>query len=380
MKIILLSSRFFPHVGGVEKVISELARNLTDNQIVVVSSLDEISHNPFKIEKEPSTAGSYKLKRIWMNVPRSLAGWLVFPYRFLAGSFGLIRFLKLERPDIVNFHFPDDVSFYLWFSRIFYKTKLIVNLHGNDLHVFSKNRFYRVFIYELLKDSDKIIVNSKYMRSDLLSFFKLDPEKISVIPNGIDLQSIQKIKRGRYIDEEYIFFVGRLVHKKGIDILIKAFNEIRNKKIKLVIEGNGEELANITKLISDFRLTERVILIGGKFSEEEKFTYMKGAMIGVIPSRVEPFGIVALEYLACKTPIIVSRTGGLIDLLEDNKNCLFFNNQDIKDLTSKIDELLENRILRNRISTQGFSYVKNYTWKEISFRYMNVYKSVLIKS
>ena len=375
MKIILLSSRFFPHIGGVEKVIAELANNLSkQNEVIVVSSLDTFNGNFFKVEETISNHEKYKLKRIWMNVPRSLIGWVSFPYRVVMGSFSLIRFLKLEKPDVINFHFLDDVSFYIWFSRFFYKTPLIVNVHGNDLHVFSNKSIYRFFISRLLSESDRIVVNSQYMMNDLLNLFNLAKSKVSIIPNGIDFEYIKKLNSKRYIENEYIFFVGRFVHKKGLDVLINAFNEIKNKKIKLVIEGKGEERDNITKLIDDLDLSDRVILSGGKFSEEEKFMYMKGALIGVMPSRVEPFGIVALEYLSCQTPLIASKTGGLIDLLKDKENCLFFNNEDIEDLKTKIENLIRDKELREELSKNGLNLAANYTWDKVSDKYLKLYE------
>ncbi|PIR42853.1 hypothetical protein CO058_02295 [candidate division WWE3 bacterium CG_4_9_14_0_2_um_filter_35_11] len=380
MKILLLSSRFFPHVGGVEKVIESLAKKLSkNNDITVLSSLDETSKNILKIETEIINKDSYRLKRIWMNVPRSFSGFLIFPFRFVRGIFGLVRFLKSEKPDVINFHFLDDVSLYLWASRFFYKTPLVVNIHGNDLHVFSKNLFYSFFISSLLNGSDKIIVNSKYMMNDLLNFFKLDSSKIEIIPNGIDLKYIEGIKPKKYIKEDYIFYVGRFVRKKGVDILIRAFSEIKSKDLKLVIEGKGEELNSIKSLISDIKLSDRAILAGGNLSDEEKFSYMKGALAAVIPSRIEPFGIVALEYLSSGVPLIASKTGGLVDLLEDKKNCLFFNNEDINDLTSKIDTLIDNKNLQEKLSGNGLELAREYTWDEVSDKYLKLYKSVLIK-
>ncbi len=380
MKILLLSSRFFPHIGGVEKVIESLSKRLSENnEVIVLSSLDDAS-NFLKIENSITNIEGYKLKRIWMNIPRSFFGLVIFPYRFVSAVYSLTSFLKKQKPDIVNLHFPDDVSIYLWLSRIFYKLPLVINIHGNDLHIFSKKFFHKFFIKSLLNDSEKIIVNSKYMKDDMLSVTNIESSKIVIIPNGIDVSYISTISEQKYIKSDYLFFVGRFVHKKGVDILIRAFKQIKNNDLKLVIEGKGEEKEKIEKLILELDLSERIILVGGNLSEQEKFAYMKGALIGIVPSRIEPFGIVALEYLSCGTPLIASETGGLSDILEDQKTCIFFENENYKDLAKKIDILFEDKKLRNVLSANGKDLVKKYTWDEVSKKYLEIFNSVLMKS
>ena len=379
MKILLLSSRFFPHVGGVEKVIESLAEKLSkNNEVIILSSLDDAS-NFLKIENSITNVEGYKLKRIWMNIPRSFFGLVIFPYRFLSAVYSLTSFLKKQKPDIVNLHFPDDVSIYLWFSRIFYKSSLVINIHGNDLHIFSKKFFHKFFIKSLLNDSEKIIVNSKYMKKDMLSVTNIESSKIVMIPNGIDVSYINSIPMQKYVETDYLFFVGRFVHKKGVDILIRAVSLLKNNSLKLVIEGKGEEKENLEKLIIELGLSERIILVGGNLSEEQKFEYMKGALIGIVPSRIEPFGIVALEYLSCGTPLIASKTGGLFDILEDQKTCIFFENENYKELAKKIDELLADKELRKALSANGKDLVKKYTWDEVSKKYIEIFNSVLLR-
>lgn len=380
MKIVLLSSRFFPHIGGVEKVLESLAKKLSKyNKVIVLSSLDDAS-NFLKIENSITNVDGYKLKRIWMNIPRSLYGLVIFPYRFLSANYSLISFFKKQKPDIVNLHFPDDVGIYLWFSRIFCKLPLVINIHGNDLHIFSKKLIHKFFIKSLLNDAEKIIVNSKYMKDDMLSATNIEGSKIVIIPNGIDVSYINSIPMQKYIESDYLFFVGRFVHKKGVDILIRAFSKIKNKSLKLVIEGKGEEKEKLERLILELGLSERIILVGGNLSEEQKFAYMKGALIGIVPSRIEPFGIVALEYLSCGTPLIASETGGLSDILENQKTCIFFENENYKELAKKIDELVDDKKLRKILSERGIELVKKYTWSEISKKYLEIFNSVLMKS
>ena len=380
MKIVLLSSRFYPHIGGVEKVIDSLAENLSvDNEVVVLTSMDSNKNNYFGTHEEIVVEKSYKVKRVWMNLPRSVFGFLLFPYRLFRGVYRLVAFFKSYQPNIINFHFPDDVSIYLWFALLFYKAPLVINIHGNDLHRFSKKFLYRPFIESLIEKSNSIIVNSEYMKSEFLQMnpFKLYASKVHVIPNGLDLQNIQKIKSKKYVENDYLFFVGRFVFKKGIDLLVNAFADIDVKNLSLVLEGNGEEFENIEKLIKKKGLENKIFMTKGKLSEDDKSAYMKASLMGVIPSRIEPFGIVALEYLACGVPLVSSNTGGLVSILKNDKTCLFFESENVNDLKAKIRKLIESPALRKKLVENGLQEVKKYSWEEVHIKYLDLYNLAL---
>jgi len=375
MKILFVSTRFAPHVGGVESMLKELSAELSkENSVCVLTSLNESSiKSPFTISNKTYEKDNLCVKRIWMNLPRFLMGFLIFPYRFIAGIFSIRRFIKSYNPDVVNFHFPDDASIYMYFALSFLNFPLITNIHGNDLHVFSKLKIYRFFIFQTLKKSKKIIVNSKYMENELFKVYPEFESKVEIIPNGLDLNYIATVESKKYIEEKYIFFVGRFVYKKGIDILIKAFKLANIPDLKLLLEGNGEEYSNIESLITKLNLESKVILTKGILSATEKLEYMKGSVMGIIPSRIEPFGIVALEYLACGTPVIAAKTGGLKTILEDNKTCLFFKKESVKDLSEKILLLNKSSKLRETLSKSGLKSVEKYGWKQIADSYLDIY-------
>ena len=140
MKLLLVSSAFYPKVGGVEKVVEDLAENLSfRHDVCVLSSITELDKkNIFRVSSRIEDYKTFKLKRIWMNYPRNFVGAVVFPGRLFLSLVSLIFFARKFKPDLINLHFPDDVSLYMWVMTLFSKCPLIVNIHGNDLHVFSK--------------------------------------------------------------------------------------------------------------------------------------------------------------------------------------------------------------------------------------------------
>jgi|694.fasta_scaffold02523_17 glycosyltransferase involved in cell wall biosynthesis len=375
MRILILTTRYFPHVGGVETVVEHLSAEWSKiHDVTIVTS--KKSNGAFDIEDDLEKTNQINIKKIWMAVPRSWVGLIAFPIRFILSFSKLNKFIKEYSPDVLNVHFLDDITIYIWLlSIINKKLKFFVNIHGNDLHIFSKRFGYKFFIKSVLDNCEKIIVNSNYMRSELLDMYPYLDSKLMVIPNGLDINRIRKIEAKKYFDNDYMFFVGRFVYKKGIDILIRAFSMVNIPGLKLLIEGNGEIFKEMNDLVHTMNLQDKVAFTQGKLSNEEKISYMKGSVFGVMPSRIEPFGIVALEFMAAGVPLIASRTGGLEDILK-NGSGVFFENENVKDLADKMTYLYQNRNIREKIIESQNMDIVHYTWHNISEEYI---RSFLIR-
>jgi glycogen(starch) synthase len=383
VKILIITTRFYPHIGGVEEVVANVARNLSrDNEVKVLSSLDNrtgFSNMPkiLRITLPEESFDTYSNKKIWMNLPGSFFGWILFPARFFLALIELFSYVQKFKPDVINYHFPDDSSIYIDLLTSVIRTPVVVNIHGNDLQKYSQKKLHKHFIRPLLNRSAKIIVNSSYMKAEFLKSFPNLTEKIKIIPNGLNLDLYKNAKAKKYVNEEYIFYVGRLVEKKGVDLLVKAFYKMGNSNLKMMIEGKGEELTKIKQMVKGLGIDPQFIFTEGTLSASEKIAAMKGALFGVIPSRIEPFGIVALEYMAAEIPFVASKTGGLNDLLRDNETCLFFENGNFDDLSRKMELMLSDKELRDKLSTNGKIEVKNYRWEAISNRYYSCFEEVI---
>ncbi|MVO98754.1 1,4-alpha-glucan branching protein domain-containing protein [Paenibacillus lutrae] len=178
---------------------------------------------------------------------------------------------------------------------------------------------------KLARLSDRILVCSEAMRSEVGSLFGPDPARLSVIPNGLP----QENSRQREIQElplpesvsgsNQILFIGRLVPEKNVQLLIRALPWVlqRVPEARLVIAGTGPMLQELRRLALPYG--DRVLFTG--FADEgAKARLFAGTRVCVIPSLYEPFGIVALEAMQAGIPIVASDTGGLADLIEDGKD------------------------------------------------------------
>ena len=205
MKIILISSRFYPFTGGVESVVLNLAKEFKEkgHEVLVVDSMMG------KAQRKNELVEGIEVRRIWMNLPRSLLGYIAFPLRFGIGLIGLIKQIKEFGPDVINYHFPDDSSVYVWLTYLLLKKPgdspksgfktgpkarlfsspgpaLILNIHGNDLQVFGKKPWYRFFLKKLIKRAKTVVVNSTYIKSDLQENFPIAKDNTKIIPNAVD--------------------------------------------------------------------------------------------------------------------------------------------------------------------------------------------------
>ncbi len=395
MNLLIISTRFYPSKGGVQEVVKDIALHFNENKlnkVKVITSLDleklQNEKNPkgnklknlllkfYPVQKEKYLGLS--LCRLWLDFPKGMLGILGYPYRFIVSIYSLLSVVGKFKPDIVNYHFPDDSSIFVFFLLLINdRFKLAVNIHGNDLQIFynkSPNGFFMDYIFS---KADSIIVNSEYMKHEFLKKLPKYKDKICVIPNGIDVDQIGKEKKSSYFDERYAFYIGRIVEKKGVDILLKAFAEAQVPNLKLLIEGVGEEYENMKRLSKNLDLEDKVVFTHGTLNREDSFRYMKGALFGVMPSRIEPFGIVALEMMAAGIPIIASKTGGLEYILKDGFTALMFENGNLAELEEKIIEISRNQILRENLVKNAKNEVQKYDHKNIHILYEKEFERCL---
>ena len=377
-KILLFTTRFAPHVGGVENVVENITK-YSEYDVSVLTSIDFFENHLQKLFacKKDRWRSKNDIYRIWMNMPRSVMGAVAFPYRFITSLVAIFLLMQKNRFKVVNYHYPDDSLIYFLFTYFLFRFNYIVNIHGNDIQINSDKKFYKPLFKILFHHATYIVANSNYMKSQIIDRYLNISSKIKIIPNGIDSTHFKNIKEILPEKDKYIFAIGRIVEKKGFDVLLKAFAVSKAREnLVLYIEGTGENLEKIKSLAKSLKLGERVKFFEGSLDHVQKVTYMKNALIGVIPSRIEPFGIVALEFMASGTPLIGSRTGGLVDLIDGKNTGILFNVDDVNDLATKIDELVSNSHMRNTLSYGEFNFVKEFDMQKIVERYDSLYKKL----
>ncbi|WP_340690496.1 glycosyltransferase family 4 protein [Hydrogenobacter thermophilus] len=178
-----------------------------------------------------------------------------------------------------------------------------------------------------------------------------------VIPQGIE-----KLEEDAKLGS-YVAFLGRIdIHQKGIDLLVKAFKDLKGSE--LLIAGDGKDRERFLKLVRGF---EHVRYIG-KVTGERKYEFIKKARFFVMPSRFEGQGIVALEVASMGKPLIVSDIPEL-KYVVDNGFGISFKKEDPQDLREKIQMLLRDDQLVLKMGKRGIEFAKNFTWDRIAQEY-----------
>lgn len=240
----------------------------------------------------------------------------------------------------------------------------------------------------LIREAWHNIVCSQYMQSLCHFSFTFPNDKMTIIPNGVRYddfsvelskgEAVKHHKKYASIDEQIVAYIGRLVPEKGVNILLGAVKPVLEKmpNTKFVVAGEGwhrNELQRITKELG----IEDKVLFTGYLPEEDFLAYFNVSDILVVPSTYEPFGIVALEGMATKTPIIVSDVGGLSEIVDHQWTGMKVPPDNSQALADSIIELLTNETLRNRIVTNAIDkLIHVYDWSIIADHTIKVYETV----
>jgi len=249
---------------------------------------------------------------------------------------------------------------------------------------------------ELMRDMDRIVASTPLDKAQMMELYGADPQKIVVIPLGVDLSLFRPIPRdeaGPAIGVDLskhcrlILFVGRLDPLKGLDTLIRAMCKLTeiepetSKGLCLAVIGgdddeNGPDLSNelecLDRLKNEVGISDLVIFLGSRTQTTLPY-YYSAAEVCVVPSFYESFGLVALEAMACGTPVIASRVGGLQHTIEDDVTGFLVPAGDADALAEKLRLILSDRNLRERLAANAHHRAQAYTWQSVADRILNLY-------
>ncbi len=178
--------------------------------------------------------------------------------------------------------------------------------------------------------------------------------------------------------DRYVLGLGRVVEKKGFDLLLQAWARLapEHPRVGLVIVGGGGEVDRLRELAASLGVSESVRLIG-PVAQAQVGWLMAHAEVFVLPSRVEPFGIVVLEALRAGLPVVVSSRGGATEIVTAGREGLVVDPCDTEALAQAIGRLLGDKALQAEMGARGRERATAFEWSRISAQYRSVYRSVL---
>lgn len=251
---------------------------------------------------------------------------------------------------------------------------------------------------QVLQFADRIVAATQAEVAQLQWLYKVDTKRITVIPPGVDLSRFYPIpddEAKEFIGippcDRMLLYVGRIEPLKGIDTLLEALYWIQQRNLfddrpicLAIIGGDADdnqdrlnaEMARLQELREEFDLGDFVTFLG-KRSQDTLQYYYSAAQAVVMPSYYESFGMVALEAMACGTPVVASQVGGLAFLVQDGETGYTVPVDDPQALAERLVALVCNPQLHDRMGKQAAEFARNYSWNLIAERIVELYRQVL---
>lgn len=250
----------------------------------------------------------------------------------------------------------------------------------------------------LLKEADRVIAATQAEVAQIQWLYQVSSERVVVIPPGVDTGHFYPIARdeareyiGIPLEKRMVLFVGRIESLKGIDTLLHAMAGLKNQGLfaqntgcLAIIGGEADvspeklsaEMARLTRMSEELGLEDIVGFLGQRDQDKLPY-YYSAAEVVVVPSHYESFGLVALEAMACGSPVVASETGGLAFLIKDGETGFHVPAGDVEALKSRLETILTDEVLRRRLGQQAAAYAQSYDWAHISDKILELYNSLL---
>jgi glycosyltransferase involved in cell wall biosynthesis len=215
----------------------------------------------------------------------------------------------------------------------------------------------------------------------------LPEDRVEVIPNGVSVEEFDSIPEGLAEQAHqlwppgklHLLFVGRLAREKGVDVLLRAAALSQAGELALLIVGpDAGERGNLQRLVRDYRLGGRVAFVED-LTRQQLCACFRACDLVVLPSRSgENFGIVLLEAMAARKPVIGARTGGIPELIRPGKNGLLVPNESAGSLAEAIDQLAADPTTRHQMGSFGRRMVESfYSWELVAGLYLQLFERAL---
>jgi len=367
--VCLYTDTFLPDVGGAQMVAHNLAARLCQQQRHVVVVAPRPRHVDGSDEKKgDAQEGRYQVSRFRRPISKRWGVRLVLPR--------LIRLHRRHRFDVLHCHAAYPQAYVASTLKRLYGIPYVVRPHGSDIlpgeRIRSNPRLERR-ARQGLADADAVIAQGEFLK-DVIVNLGVNENQVRVIHNGVDLSEFADAPPFSH-PRPYILALGNLLHRKGMDVLIRSYARLASPRADLLIAGTGGELEALRALSNELGVASRVRFVGF-VSGVEKVSLYRGAEFFVCPSRREPFANVILEAMAAGLPVVATDVGGNRQLVGSGRHGLLCRSEDVEGMADTLGTLLDapDRLSEARAAVP--EYVARYGWERIAQEYASLYDEV----
>ena len=357
---VLLALPWDAERGGVVSVVANLARGLQKNghNVVIFHPFDSV------ILKHRVTQLGFAGVQLRLTMPfgaglRGLVRTILAPFLFVSSLLQLLWFLRSHNVDVVNVHYVLDNYVYFAICRRLLPIRLVTSVHGRDGFYREQplEKYSHAFKF-LVSASDLIVLPSDAYRRKFLQAFPHVQERTIFIHNGIDPGRFSPSTYVNHGFNRYILCVAELQEYKAVDILLLAAKPLltSDDSLTLVLAGDGPLRPDLESLSSSLGIRHRTMFLGTQGASEIA-TLLHGCEMLVLPSRMEPFGIVLIEAMACKAPVVATNVGGIPEIVEHEVSGILVEPENPEALSAAIDRVLTDGNLKKELVENGYSRV-----------------------
>jgi len=304
---------------------------------------------------------------------------LAVPYLF-CGIIAVFAWCLKHRINVLHVHWPFPHAIWAILPKYLLGVKIVSFSHGAELAMARRSSKIRAVLGWLLRASDERVANSSHTAAEVLAVSGM-PAK--VVPYGTSIE-VKKTETAATTGPDLLLFCGRLIQRKGIDVLLRAMPSILEKRdVRLVITGEGDCKDAWMKLSSELKLDDVVRFAGFVSNDELAALYQKCAAYvhpAIFDDRgdTEGLGVVLVEALAYQRPVVASAVGGIVDVILHEKTGLLVPEKDPAALAAAVLRVLEDKALACHLGAQGLEHVQRFfDWERIAARTLTVWQDVL---
>jgi glycosyltransferase involved in cell wall biosynthesis len=385
-------------IGGPAVYIRELSKRLAKKGIEVGIVAPQ-SQNAKKIsELQELGVNIYPVNNSLL--PKSF---LRAPWIFSLMAHKIIK-KALDEYEVVNVHVES--TFFQVAMGDYRDKRLVTTVHGFPLYEDLETLKFSFNIYKILhlmliasqhtltlsklsKESHLVITLSNHLKNILIKLFNIDDQKLVTIPNGVDTHVFRPInpnsarsivyklvscKCGKDIGNDLILLhVSRIEPCKGTDILVRAVSQLSRKDWFLLIVGSIEQpgyASHVKNLAERLGVLNKICMISGVPRNILPALY-SASYVYILPSLFEGLPATILEAMACKTPVIATRVGGIPEVITNGYNGILLSPGSPGELKETIEYLIESPRTRDALATRAFSTSQFYSWENIAAKYQS---------
>lgn len=370
----------YQKTGGISRYFTELFSHFP-NSVECINSI-KFSNNTHLIEREIFPINpivdykaeflygfSFRGKGRLLNVAKHYRK-KKYPNPYNENLKHSIKLLKNQNFDLFHPTFYSD-----YFLEYIGEKPFVITVHDLTYEIYPEfcvaNDWVLLKMKALVEKANHIIAISENTKRDIMQYYHIDEQKISVVYHGVNLPIASQ--QSKKIEDRYLLFVGARIGYKNFIYFVRSIAKLLLKEnVKLVCTGTPFSFEE-KELFRHLQIENKVVHYFA--SDKELFSLYHKAIAFVFPSLYEGFGMPILEAFACDCPVVLSNTSCFPEIA--SYAALYFNPKNNNEIVEKIDALINNETLRQQLIAKGRERVKFFSWEKAAAETMNIYQSIV---